>query len=668
MKNNKDIPLSVQQKQLLSEKDFLYFCKYDYLNGVKLDNITSEFLRAAEKDRFLEPLLQSKNTAPQPNEQQKEETINYYSPHQLFIVSALSKNKVYEDRLWEPENIDFYKKQGIRSIMWGKNFGFTISYPKESNKKLELVSHSTIGDGEIIRARPKPKTDDPNHVYQDVCVDFHNFLRILHSCPQQDYPLDENTNRMRYFSKAPSLYFDFSLLRENSEDLLEKCNLDKDKLKRIALFIARIALDIDPLEHWYYYINLHPQTKKDLLKGKALLAQELYRIYDLVIEVIEIISNEKQPSMFEMLYGEQNIHPYLIPRIEYVQGTDVKSFWAAINKFKEWTKLENNKELVEESTIQRLTNLEKDLTTYEEKYGAKSFISNGIRDIEIEEKIKVENLDTLTKQYVNQILQQAQAQITNSGHHFLSFWDDELESMVKRKEMTLKEAKEKDYDLFIKREIFVAIEDRLRGLKRELWAIFDTVHKKIAQKAEEAWRIEHEFGNYFWFQHKDRINTFSREQQHKMYQKEYKKALEKAQYWTKKRDNFGKIQFEIELLYCSKCKQRPVQLHHEYSDKQTSTQYLCDKCFSEIKEQVLDMTAEDWKQVKEGEWQCDCYIEGTNRHPTLYKFAHRNTVSLWSKTNVPIKVELSYGRAILEAKCPNCGQVRKKEVDWGWIS
>lgn len=639
-KNGDGLP-PVKKEQLYSERAFIQHCIHDYHHNRKLDDINEAFLRAAESDGFLEPLAQFEEEVVQEDGTKKKVLVNYYSPHQIFIITQLHNNTVGSDeKLVSKDNFDvrYGNRETGRAITWGwQGMTFEIDYYKPSMNETSIF---------------------------EICKNFHNYLKLLHTLEESRYKAYD-MRKERHFNDAPQLHFDYSPLKGNKE-ILSKYGLSIDKLKVLLGNVGHTATRIDPLEHWYYYIHRHPQWRKDLFKGEALLAQELYIICDLLSDVVETVSGEKQPPMFEMLYGEKNIHPYLIPRTEYVHGTDAKSMWAAIKKFKDWMKDGDNKDFVEDSTLLSLATFEKELKEYEDKYGARSFISNGVREVEIEENLKLEDLDPKTKHYVEDMIRQAQAQLNDSKRQFLSFWDDELEEEVKSKKKTLEQAKKEDYDLFVKREIFDGIEQRLSSLKRELWAIFDTAQKKIARKVDEAWNIEHNFSNHFWFKRKDELNTLSREGQVKLYDTEYKKAYKEAQFWSKKRDDFGVIEYTMDLLFCNKCRQKPVRLHHNYSDRQISTQYLCDDCFAKIEGRVLDMSAEDWKQVKEGEWLCDCYFEDTDKHPTLYKFAHRNTVSLWSKNNVPIKVELSYGKAVLEAKCPNCGQVQQKELDWGW--
>ena len=473
MKNKNEVSDEIKIDQLLSERAFLDYCNFDYSHHSKL-SIDSAFLRAAEKDNFLFPLTEIEEKT-QENGEEKEISVKYYSPHQIYIVAALSKNQVSDGLLWTNENLDFYKQQGFRMVNWGwSGYAFNITLGKEGSK---------LQDGDIF----------------ELCKDFHNFLRLLHSFEQKK---DYFGLKSRHFTVAPSFDFDFSTLKPAK---LEQFKLSVTKLNAIRHQVAYVATQIDPLEHWYYYIHRHPQWRKDLFKGEALLAQELYIICDLLSETLETVTTKKQPQIFELIYGQHNIYPYLIPQTEYVHGTDVKSMWAAINQFKEWSKQENNKDFVEKDTLQRLEGFEKELKEFEEKYGARSFISNGVREIEIEENIIIDDLDPKIKQYLDQILQRAQRELTENKRQFLSLWDDELEEKVKNKEMTLEQAKKEDYDQFIKREIFDAIEQRLSSLKRELWAIFDTVQKLIGGNASRAWDKVNNFDSQFWFQKREQL-------------------------------------------------------------------------------------------------------------------------------------------------------------------
>jgi len=654
--SNKNNPIifDVKKEQLFTEKSFLRFCNYDYHQTCKLD-INADFLRAAEKDNFIHPLLQIKENIRQEDATEKEVVVNYYSPHQIYIVAALSKNQVHEGLLWEKSDLEFYKQQGFRMVNWGwSGYAFNITL-EQKNKVFRIVNQQRLGKANIIAIEEGKSSRDPNFDYLKVCSDFQNFLILLHSLKQLQYSPTNDRTKDRYFAEAPSLYFDLSSLKTEGDKMLNKYRLNLGKLIILAQNVARLASDIDPMKYWYYYINRHPQRRKDLFKGEALLAQELYAIYDLIVNVAEVLSGEKSPPMFEFLYGEQNINPYLIPRAEYVHGTDVKSMWEAIKKFKVWMKLENNKVFVEEATLRRLENFEKELQEYEEKYEARNFISNGIREVESEELLKLEDLDPKTKQYANQIISQATTELSQSKRQFLSFLDDELEESVKKGELTLNEAKKEDYALFVKREIFDAIEQRLSSLKRELWAILETVHEKISKNVDEAWGIEHNFGNHFWFKRKNELEKLSQEERHKLYESEYRKAYENAKQWSKKRDEFGNIQFTMDLLFCKVCRENPVMIHQDHNDDKISNEVICDDCIK---------NAEDPKTIKPAELNCD-YCGSL-----LYKYAYLNRLNdkLFNAAPADIDVELEYGRLNVKIKCKKCGQTNLRRIDWGWVA
>lgn len=627
--------LPVDKEQLFSEKTFIEYCEFDYHRHHKLNNINSSFLRAAEADGFLKPLLQIEEDITLEDGSHKLMPVNYYSPHQILIIAALSKNQVHEGLLWEDlENLDYYKQHRFRMVNWGHSgYAFNITLAKQP-----------------VGTR---KPSGINHI--SWCTDFQSFLSLLHSLKQQQHSISGDRNKDRYFSAAPSLHFDFSPLKKDGADILKRYGLDLVKLKVLSEQVARIAGNIDPLEHWYYYINLHPQWRKDLFKGDAALAQELYRIYDLLSELAEAVSGEKTPPMFELLYGQQNIHPYLIPRVEYVHGTDVKSMWVAIQKFKDWSKQEENKGFVDGNTLTSLGKFEKELKEYENKYGARSFISNGIREVGVEKNIKIEDLDLKTKQYVDQIVRQAKTRSVDNEHQFISLWGDELEEKVKNKEITPEHAREEDYDLFIKQEIFDAIEHRLSSLKRELWSIFDIVQKQIAKKVNEAWDIEHNFGNYFWQKRNAELIILPRDKQHELYEVEHEKVSKEALYWSKKRDEYGEAEYTMDLLFCSKCREKPVAIHQSHNDEKISNNSICDDCIKNIK---------DPKTIKGAELKCD-YCGSM-----LYKYAYLNRLNdlLFNKAPADIDVELEYGRLKIQIRCKNCKQENRRFIDWGWTA
>ncbi len=273
----------------------------------------------------------------------------------------------------------------------------------------------------------------------------------------------------------------------------------------------------------------------------------------------------------------------------------------------------------------------------------------------MEEKIKIDDLDSKTRQYIDQIIRQSEEERKKSKRKFLSLWDEEIEERIRSKELTPEQAVKEDYDVFIKHEIREAIEQRLSSLRRESWDIFNAVQQQIAKKVDEAWRIEHDFGNHFWYLHKGELDTLTREKQHELYQEEYKKAHDNAEYWSSKRDEFGEIPYTMELLYCSICRAKPVVDHQSYQDQKVSNYTICDDCIK---------GAKDPKTIKNAELKCDyCGV-------MLYKYAYQNKLNdlLFNQAPADINVELEYGRLQIRIKCKHCKETSVRWIDWGWLA
>lgn len=141
----------------------------------------------------------------------------------------------------------------------------------------------------------------------------------------------------------------------------------------------------------------------------------------------------------------------------------------------------------------------------------------------------------------------------------------------------------------------------------------------------------------------------------KLYDAEYKKAYKEAQFWSKKRDDFGEIEYTMDLLFCSVCREKPVAIHQSHNDQKISNNAICDDCIR---------TAKDPKTIKQAELKCD-YCGNM-----LYKYAYQNRLNdlLFNKAPADIDVELEYGRLQIRIKCKSCKQVNSRWVDWGWTA
>jgi ribosomal protein L37AE/L43A len=228
-----------------------------------------------------------------------------------------------------------------------------------------------------------------------------------------------------------------------------------------------------------------------------------------------------------------------------------------------------------------------------------------------------------------------------------------LEKRVKNKEISLDEAKKQDHELFIKREIYDAIEFRLGDLRRNLWSVFDLVEGKLRKKSSDAWDKVNNFSSYFYFDNKEKLSNLAREEQQKLYQIEYIKIHKEAECWSSKRDELGKIMLEMELLYCSVCRKRPVLDRFSSNEQRLSREAICADC---------EKDTQGLKAKNKGVWNCDFCGR------MLYKFAYNNRLNDLVKNTATLDVTLQYGNMEIKIKCPNpkCQNVNARSIEWGW--
>ena len=614
---NKNAKSEIKKEQLLSEQAFISYCNRDEASShtTKLD-IDQKFLKAAEKDGFIKPLLKSKELVRQKDGNERLKMVKYYSPFQIYIVAELAKNSVLNDGLlWEEhaqENLDYYKEHNFRAVSWGRGLEINV----EAHKK-----------------KKTPKEFNPFVI----CDYFHRFLAFLHTLELKPKHLREIEER-RFFSRLPSLSYNFGLLKDEGLKLLKNYRLDIKALNLLRKEVAQLATTIDPLEHWYYYIKRHTQFRKDLLKGDAALAQELYRIYDLLTIIVETITGEKSKPLFDFLYPD--ITPLLIQKVDYQHGEDVKALQFAIQQFKEWSKKKRNKPFISNEAMKKLDAVEKKIKYYEQRYDDRSY-AGSVRMVEAEEKIKLGDLDRETKKYVTSILRQ-----------------------MKEHKANTKEDKEKEaWEEKVKMEIAMAIMYRLDDLRRELQDILWDVSEKLEDKENEWWQKERDFHNVFWIANREKLAKLPREEQLKLSRKEYDKIVKRAKQWDMRGKEFANsVSRYADLVFCRVCRKNPIRLHIENDNLNmwnTTRLTLCDECVEKGRKK------NELVKIKQAKWYCDICGE------LLYKFVHDNTLSelLFNQAGSALIATLEYGKLKIETQCPN-KKCRHRNIRWiesGWL-
>jgi|GEM_PF-3266970 len=656
---NENAVSKLKTEQLYSESFFTHFCERDEVDGRKIEKrITKEFLDACEKDALVVPLLVQKGVVLGQNGTKEETDVRYYSPFQIFFIAALSENEIDEEGYLRDLSTDwkYQREQKVRFVNWGGVGAFNATL--EQTRKTDEV----FGIGAN---------------YYRLADEFHQFLRLLHSLEEEKGFNKKDPSRSRYFQRQPPFQYVLDPLRENAEAYLADYDLDLTKLKKLVANIGYFASQIDPLERWYHYIQRHAQWRRDTLKGKAALAQDLYGLCDVLYEVIELISGEKMPPLPDYIHS--GIKPYNLETPGYAQGADIKAVQSASRRLREW--IDAHKSLIAEISPfyfrgesgdqakldEQLTRLENVLADYEKRYGDKRY-TGGLRVLEPEEKLKVTDLDENTRRYVEMTMAQYGSIEKKNGKTYFTTSFDELAEKVRKGEMTYEEAEKQDREFEIKHNITRAIESTLDDLARDVMtvagnvseAIWPLVHKAEHEKemaTPNAWR---EFGKRIDPKAPDYAAQRARFWQTglKEFQKPYDDKISELHH---AQTELHGIVSSARLVFCKVCREKPVRLHYGHNDNQVSVEAVCDECFNKQSEKTLQATEEDWKKIKYAEWQCrGC------RERTLIKYALENVISLEAKNKVAIQIVLDYGRMQLQAKCPKCGMVNSRAVDWGW--
>jgi hypothetical protein len=611
--------LEVKKDQLLPEWNFIYFCNDDQANsmyGWRRMEVDEQFLRAAEKDGLIKPFFQEEGKVRQRDGSVKDGLVKYYSRHQIYILAVLRGNIVDEDgNLNNPNTLNDYKErpkeQRPRYVSWARGMAFGANNPRRKD------------DGEVntlfdVRWLPEY---------------LQSFLELLHGLEPLPRQL-QTAGKQRLWSNVSILEYDFKPLKAGGENLLELYGLDERKLNILRANVAQFAELIDPLAHWHYYVNRHPELKKDLLKGDASLAQEIYRLYDLLTEAWEAITKKKSEPIFEFLHKDSHARaPFYAPKTEYLQGGDLQAMKYAIQQFKKWKLKKDNKPFVSKEVAKYLAALEQELDDYEKKYGDDRGYVGNLRWVHEDENIQLDDLDEKTR---------------------------------RRADATLIQMK----DANVKQEIYRAIGYRLEELQRELRQIFWSVSVQFRDKESVAWQeVNGNNGNSLWnrFIREGKFQGLDRVQQMELLNTERNKLTKEALGWQEKAKNFSKtVSWYADVVFCKVCRAKPVRLHIENTSRniwEASLSVICDDCFANINQNSLTADDEWWKKTNQAEWRCQ-YCNGL-----LYKFAYGNTLSAKTLNKVPVKIEVLYGKAIIQAKCPNpkCGGINERFIDWGWL-
>ncbi|HRH23101.1 MAG TPA: hypothetical protein PK295_00505 [Candidatus Magasanikbacteria bacterium] len=589
--------------QLLTEDQFIQYCRtagvYDEI--ALLRNFDEIFLKALRKDGLISPIFEQKNESG---------IIDYYSKFQVFIVLALRVNIVDADgNLRDPQNIEWQIERKQRHLRWCQT-GFLY---------LDVASSGIFNCLEI-------------------CKKFHRFLLFLQSCNLTDdrYELVE---KRRMYVGLPPLHYDFSSLTEES---LNSFGITVEDLKLLRSQIGSEARYIDPLKEWYLYVEKHPQTKKDLLRGEAAFAQRCYEICDIITLVLAKITGEEPRSLVYYLKSLNNPSAYHDP-YEYVHGVDTYSLLHAIEKFREWSFKPENQEYVTTKEIKKVEDIKLSIDDYIDRYGHRTWAGNHFR-IEIDPDITADKLDDNTRMWLDKFRAQKSTQ---------------------------------DREFNEPGEIAFLIHSRLSDIQRSLRTVFSEIQNKFRDRSNDIWEREerHDLWGRYW----PELSKMAQKERIEFVDNKRKEIRAQIEYWDKLATDFYSSAFRFcGLAFCKVCHKNPIEIHVGHNDRSSTSIYesvICDSCKASAPyiHRKEDLPA-----------GLNCYGCGK----LVYRYVHDN--HFFSEEKVPLtkeemkeiqkeegvrgsvvryhkqSIEVPYGKVNCAVTCGFCGTKNVYNLEYGW--
>lgn len=609
--------------QLYSEQKFLDFCNSDPSGTTRQKSekrIDSKFLNACEKDKFILPLYSETVSKKDADGNDVFQVVKFYSPFQIFFVTALIKNSILEDGLLrdlEISNIDEQNQHKTRYINWGGGSSFNISY-----NDLRDPGHPSM------------------YNYFKLAQDFHNFLNFLHSFKVYDETSERDYSKVRGSHYLPKLQYRFSD-EKNLLTILKEYNLEINILENLMRYIGYIALSVDPNKEWYNYIQKHSQRKRDELRGHAAIAQELYNLCNILRKVIKQAGNIKLLPFIEFIHANS---PFIQDKQinTLARGEDILAILQASRDLIKW--LIENKEYLEKfyknnpeiQTLSFLDNaiiLEERILDFYQKYGDIRYVGSSRKVVP--SKFKYAELDPLVKRNIDIVM------IVEGNNKSRKLTPEEKEEHVEDAIIsTLGDFRRFVIDYCAKiRDTLYTEQYRQEGLKSSSITEINKEYFSQDRKGVEE--------NIF-------VNNFYREYLPSK-QKVFNDAMKIVE---NKQSELDTIINKTWLVFCGKCRKNYVVMHEQSNDHRSSPEAICDTCISK----------EDLQKIPNGEWRCEYEgLDGKECNNILQKFAHVNLLNSSLLGGNNLNITLNYGNMEIQVKCSKCKNISKRSVNWGWL-
>jgi len=602
--------LPLQKESLYEETKFIRFCNRDEYGSPKLNtDISKDFLACAEKDGLLLPIITTKENQIVDG---KKKQINkkYYSPFQVFQVLMLCQNKITPDGLMHPKNEEYLA----------------------GSQSPTMQKYIKWGDDDIFELFSDSKS------IKEILKNFHNLLSLLHS---------QVFTGHRYFVNYPKPDIDLDFI-EKDHSLIRRYNLNEKKLNQIRYIIGSNALRIDPLEKLYYYIERHPRNQKDWLKGKAILSQDLYLICDIIVNILKITTGNDQKLLPELIYHNKYISDFYTT--EYADGIDILAIKKTLTDLKEC--LGNKKCLqafqfikknapyyLKDETINRLAPCEKELDEFISLYGSNRRHLSGSYEIEEENTIAEDKLDSKAYKIWEQLMKISTANFGNGITRY-----PEIAEKIKNNDLGKKDGLAISLEREKRRNISLAIERRMDELKREVSEIANELSRPFRYYIDDLEK-KNELIDISVYREPLPTQLQGKENQGELIKYYNDKRIkmrqeieEKIDWLQDVVDNLDKIGASTWNVLCGKCRKNYVLLKHGYQEQALFSDAFCEEC---IKSGLVP-------SIKH-----KCSNCGSN----LIYYAHENTISSKLQNQADAKFVLEYGKLKIEIKCQKCSDI-----------
>jgi len=223
-----------------------------------------------------------------------------YSKEGLIIFPSKSNFKPWKEY-----------KDGYEETVLPFYHPYQAIYVKEilNMTRLTISSIPELENKEMLKRMEKLRRFDEvrrRHLFKRL-KEYQKFIRLLLSIQDRYLPLIRRKFEGRIdvdFGEFWNKWFEWTQ-KLDPHAVLRESGFTVDQIKEWRIHFAAQAGFIDPLRSWYILVRHIPYSKREKLKGDALLAQDYYEIVDMLGRFLTDLTGEKQLDADDLMNGRQ---------------------------------------------------------------------------------------------------------------------------------------------------------------------------------------------------------------------------------------------------------------------------------------------------------------------------------------------------------------------------